>query len=161
MHLGRLDVCRYRIGEVPQLGDVCSRCDVNALRVVVERWIRGSERWGQAAVHCRVDELGALGEHDLAEMVQAKTGLFHGVGHSHGLEVAAVMYLSGFTVHERVVGSGIAFDGEGLEGLDEVFDLRTDELGSGTEWVAILAKGAFVLFDGDFLFVSLGEGAAF
>lgn len=77
------------------------------------------------------------------------------------MEVAAVMYLSGFTVHERVVGSGIAFDGEGLEGLDEVFDLRTDELGSGTEWVAILAKGAFVLFDGDFLFVSLGEGAAF
>jgi len=57
--------------------------------------------------------------------------------------------------------TGIAFDREGLEGLKQIFNLRTDELRCGPEWVTILAKLALVLFDCNLLFVGDCECATF
>jgi len=55
----------------------------------------------------------------------------------------------------------IAFDREGLEGLKQIFNLRADELRCGPEWVAILAKIAFVFFYFDLFFVGDCERATF
>jgi hypothetical protein len=55
----------------------------------------------------------------------------------------------------------IALDREGLERLKQIFNLRTDELRCGPEWVTILAKIAFVFFDCDLFFVGDCERATF
>lgn len=103
MHLSRLDVRRHWIGEVAKLSDVCGGMDVDTLNVVVERGVSRSQVGGQAAVHRRVDELSALREQELADVVERKTGLLHGVRDRHRLEVAAVVDLAGLSINERVV----------------------------------------------------------
>lgn len=104
VHLSRLDVRRDWVGEVAELSDVRRRVDVDALDVVVERWVGRSQVGGQPAVHRRVDELSALREQELADVVQRKTRLLHGVRDRHRLEVAAVVDLAGLAINERVVG---------------------------------------------------------
>jgi len=96
-------VRRNRIGEVSQFSDVSSRGDVDTLCMIIKRWVSSSERWRQTPIHGRVDELCALCEEQLAEVVKAQTSLLHGVGNSHGLEVTTVVNHTRFTVNERVV----------------------------------------------------------
>jgi len=50
---------------------------------------------------------------------------------------------------------------DGREGSKQILDLRTDELGSSSQGVAVLSKGPFILFDSDLLFVRNGECAVF
>lgn len=95
---------RDRVGQVPQFRDVRCGGDIKTLAVVVDGRVRSSQvRW-QAAVHRWVKKLGGLREEELAEVVQRETSLFHGVGDVHGLEVASVVDLAGFSVDEWVVG---------------------------------------------------------
>jgi hypothetical protein len=46
-----------------------------------------------------------LGEEKLANVMECKAGLFHGVGDRHSLEIASMMNLPGFAVDERVIRS--------------------------------------------------------
>lgn len=104
VHLSRLDVCRHWVGEVAKLPDVRRGVDVDTLDVVVERRVGRSQVGGQAAVHRRVDELSALCEQELSDVVERETRLLHGVCDRHCLEVAAVVDLAGLSINERVVG---------------------------------------------------------
>lgn len=104
MHLSRLNVRRHWVGEIAKLSNVRRRVDVDTLDVVVERRVGRSQVGGQAAVHRRVDELSALREQELADMVERETRLLHGVRDRHRLEVAAVVDLAGLAINERVVG---------------------------------------------------------
>ena len=97
-------VRRDRIGEVSQFSDVSSRGDVDTLRMIIKRWVSSGERWRQTPIHGRVDELRALCEEQLAEMVKAQTSLLHGVRNSHGLEVTTVVNDTRFTVNEGIIG---------------------------------------------------------
>ena len=87
-----------------ELTDVRCRVDVNALGEVVVRWVGRSQVRRQATVHSRVDELGALCEEQLANVVEGEARLLHRVRDGHGLEVTTVVHLPRFTVNERVIG---------------------------------------------------------
>ena len=78
-----------------------------------------------------------------------------------GLSVAEKKSSDNCLTLKRHQITGIALDCEGLEGLKQIFNLRTDELRRGSEWVTILAKMALVLFDCNLLFVGDCERATF
>ncbi len=77
--------------------------DVHALGEVVVRGVSRSEVGGQTTVHGGVEELGALREEQLADVVHSETRLLHRIGDRHGLEVAAVVHLARLAIDERVV----------------------------------------------------------
>ena len=104
MKFGRLDVSRDRVREIAQLANVRGGMDVDTLGEVVVRCVGRSEVRRQATVHLRVDELGALRKQQLANMMQGKTSLLHGICHSHSLEVASMMHLSSLTINQGIVG---------------------------------------------------------
>ena len=104
MKFGRLDVSRDRVREIAQLADVRGGMDVDTLGEVVVRGVRSGQVRRQATVHGRVDELGALREEQLANVVEGEARLLHRVRDGHGLEVTAMVDLPRFTVNERIVG---------------------------------------------------------
>ena len=73
--------------------------------MVVERWIGSGKRGREATVHRRIQELRALREEKLANVMECKAGLLHSVGDSHSLEVASMMNIPSFAVDERVIRS--------------------------------------------------------
>lgn len=104
MHLRRLDVGGHGGCKEAELAHVRRGVDVDALREVVVRRVRGSEVRGQPTVHHGVDELCRLREEKLADVVDRETGLLHGVCDSHSLEVATVVGGAGLAIEERVIG---------------------------------------------------------
>jgi hypothetical protein len=104
VHLRALDVGRDRVRKESKLTDVCRRGDIDTLCVVVQRWVGRRERGRQAAVHGGVQELRALSEEQLSDVVQCKSCGLHRGGDSHGLEVTTVVYATGFAVNQGVVG---------------------------------------------------------
>lgn len=60
---------RDRVREITELAGVRRDVDVDALGVVVKRRVRRSDTGRQAAVHGRVEDLGALREEQLANVV--------------------------------------------------------------------------------------------
>ena len=53
---------RHGVGEVTKFDNVGGGSDVNTLRVIVERGIRGRQGGWEALVHGWVDEFGALSQ---------------------------------------------------------------------------------------------------
>lgn len=104
VHLRGLDVRRDGVGKVAKLANIRGGVDVDTLREVVVRRIRCGEVRRQTAVHRWVDQLCALREQELADVVDGQARLLHRVGDSHRLEVAAVVNDAGLPVNERVVG---------------------------------------------------------
>jgi hypothetical protein len=104
VHLSRLHMCGDRVGQVTELANVCSSVNINTLRKVVVRWLGRSKIRRQTTIHGRVDQLSALREEQLANMVDRQTGLLHRIGHSHSLEVTTVVHLASLSVNERVIG---------------------------------------------------------
>ena len=96
---------RHGVGEVTKFRNVSSGSDVNTLRMIVERGVRGCQGGWEAAVHGWVDEFGALTKEDLPKMVEAETSLFHDIRYRHCLEVATMVDFTRFPVDERVVCS--------------------------------------------------------
>lgn len=158
MHFGTLDVRRDGVREESELAHVRSSGNIQPLSVVVDRRIGRSKRRRKAAVECGVQELGRLRKENLAEMVERQTGLLHRVCDSHRLEVSTVVDVAGLAINKRVIGGGVALLGHDRPGMEDIFELGSDELGRSAERVPILPELALVFLDGDFLFfTALGQ----
>ena len=72
--------------------------------MVVDRRVGTRHGGGEPTVERRVQELSRLSKENLAEVVQRKTGLLHGIGHSHSLEVASVMHCAVLSIDQWVIG---------------------------------------------------------
>ena len=81
MHLGGLNMSRYRVCEVSEFSNVSSSVDIDALRVIVERGISRGKIGRQTTVHSGVHQLSGLRKEELADMVKCHTRLFHCVRH--------------------------------------------------------------------------------
>ncbi len=104
---------RNGVAKEQELRSDTGKCDIDTLRVEVERQIRGRSEVGrQTAVHSRVDELGHLLEGHLALGAQSQSDLFDSIGHGHSLEVASVVdaTIAVVWVDHGVVGGTVDLD---------------------------------------------------
>lgn len=104
MHLSGLNVGGYGTSKIAQFCCICCSGDISALDMIVQRWIRCSERRREAVIHHWVDKLSALSKHDFSYMVKRETCLFHSICHSHSLEITAVVDFASIPINERIVG---------------------------------------------------------
>ena len=90
-------------------------------------------------------------------MMETKAGLLHSVRDSHGLEVATMVNCTSLSVDEGVIRcyihvyqwnldevqrkrhTRIAFDGEGFQGMKDVFNLRANELRGCAKRISVLS----------------------
>lgn len=103
MHLRALDMRRYRVGKVSQLGDVRRASNINALCEIVDTRVASSQTRRQATVKRGIEQFGELGKDEFAKVVQGETSALHGVGNGHSLEVTTMVDIPSRAVDERVV----------------------------------------------------------
>lgn len=118
--LRRLDVGGHGRSQEAEFGGVGGHVDIETLGagerspsatsgkrgkgqnvLVVGRRLVSSKARRQALVHLAVDDLGRLGERELAEHVEREPGLFHRLGDRGRLEVAAMVGVVAFEVEQR------------------------------------------------------------
>jgi hypothetical protein len=139
--LRALDVVGDGVGQVLELGAVGRHGDLGALEPVVQARVAAARQvGGQPVVVELVDQLGELGEHELADVGDGEAGVVHGHADRGALEVAAVQRLATVDVDDRVVVDRVDLSLDGLGGGADDLDLGAEPLRRRAERVPVLLR---------------------